>query len=459
VYVLPRGALTSSIYAYEGRKWELQSIDSCDIHDPSLNTIRVEVSGLRTLRISPKLRQGLNEEWLSNRIRYSFDGIYSKRLSQPLLRTREDDYHILGWHTVLTKSTHKLEKYERKWIYTPSGETDGETLSMAREARAKRGYVRYARDRDLRTSYISESLHMYTLGYSPSLNVNLRREYPVVDFLISEKLRYAKLGVWREQYNIPRASGMGNGLREILRVIGGRSRICRLLERSSSISVAIYSEETNFVLPSLLESLRGQVALATVAVLRTSGYTIQSDLGGINCSPRSDIIYNMGEDESDYMNGVYLIYQGHSGDRAIKMSNLILPSTQFIEREGLYMNLLGEVQCTRFIFEPPGISRTDWRILGGLANVAISKMKRDLHNLSMVRLRMCDVSPSVFTKRYLSEIPRIIHCEDSGPVKLVNHSLSEFIVTPYKDGTTTRVSKTLKTLGEKDSNTYYRPEG
>ena len=48
----------------------------------------------------------------------------------------------------------------------------------------------------------------------------------------------------------------------------------------------------------------------------------------------------------------FVIYQGHHGDRAINRANLVIPTSCFTEKEGLYVNLEGRPQISRQIKAP-----------------------------------------------------------------------------------------------------------
>ena len=62
----------------------------------------------------------------------------------------------------------------------------------------------------------------------------------------------------------------------------------------------------------------------------------------------------------------FQIYQGHHGDVNAINSNLILPSTSFIEKNTFYSNTLAIVQKTKKVLFNPGNSRDDWKILNAL---------------------------------------------------------------------------------------------
>ncbi|MBX9752518.1 MAG: NADH-quinone oxidoreductase subunit NuoG, partial [Roseococcus sp.] len=82
----PVGALTSRPYAFVSRPWELAKTDSVDVLDATGAAIRIDVRGGEVLRVLPRVNDDVNEEWLGDRSRFSFDGLKRKRLDRPWVR-------------------------------------------------------------------------------------------------------------------------------------------------------------------------------------------------------------------------------------------------------------------------------------------------------------------------------------------------------------------------------------
>lgn len=64
---------------------ELRSVDSIDILDSLCSSIRIDLKGLEVVRILPRKNELVNEDWITDVARYSFDGLSKQRLSFPLL--------------------------------------------------------------------------------------------------------------------------------------------------------------------------------------------------------------------------------------------------------------------------------------------------------------------------------------------------------------------------------------
>ena len=86
VDLCPVGALTSKPYTFIARPWELRSTETIDISDAVGSNIRVDLKETEVVRVLPRLHEGLNEEWISDKSRYSFDALKIQRLDTPYVR-------------------------------------------------------------------------------------------------------------------------------------------------------------------------------------------------------------------------------------------------------------------------------------------------------------------------------------------------------------------------------------
>ena len=82
----PVGALTSKPYAFSARPWELKKTESIDVLDAVCSNIRVDTYGWEVKRILPRLNENINEEWISDKTRYSCDGLLKQRLDTPYIK-------------------------------------------------------------------------------------------------------------------------------------------------------------------------------------------------------------------------------------------------------------------------------------------------------------------------------------------------------------------------------------
>ena len=82
----PVGALTSKPYAFNARPWELRETSSVDVMDAMGAAIRIDAKGDAVMRILPETNEEINEEWLSDKSRFVWDGLARQRLDRPYVR-------------------------------------------------------------------------------------------------------------------------------------------------------------------------------------------------------------------------------------------------------------------------------------------------------------------------------------------------------------------------------------
>ena len=82
----PVGALTSKPYAFNARPWELKKTETIDVMDALGCNIRVDARGREVMRVLPRVNEEVNEEWISDKTRYAWDGLNRQRLDRPYIR-------------------------------------------------------------------------------------------------------------------------------------------------------------------------------------------------------------------------------------------------------------------------------------------------------------------------------------------------------------------------------------
>ncbi|MGL6042536.1 MAG: NADH-quinone oxidoreductase subunit NuoG, partial [Sandaracinobacteroides sp.] len=83
----PVGALTSKPAAFHARPWELKRTDGIDVSDAVGASITVHSRSGAVVRVTPRLNEDVNEEWISDISRFGCDGLKERRLDQPWVRS------------------------------------------------------------------------------------------------------------------------------------------------------------------------------------------------------------------------------------------------------------------------------------------------------------------------------------------------------------------------------------
>lgn len=99
--VCPVGALTSKPFRFSARAWELRSHDSIAPHDCVGSNISVHIQRNKVLRVVPKDNEEVNECWISDRDRYSYEGLNNAdRLKSPMIKVN-GRWQETDWDTAL----------------------------------------------------------------------------------------------------------------------------------------------------------------------------------------------------------------------------------------------------------------------------------------------------------------------------------------------------------------------
>ena len=98
----PVGALNSKPFRFRARAWEMTQVPLVSPHDGLGTNIYGHVLRGRLMRVVPRQNEAINECWISDRDRFSYEGIYSEdRLLKPMVRTRDGSWRECDWQTAL----------------------------------------------------------------------------------------------------------------------------------------------------------------------------------------------------------------------------------------------------------------------------------------------------------------------------------------------------------------------
>lgn len=98
----PVGALTAKPFRYSARTWELSRRKSIAPHDGLGSNLIVQVSQNQVKRVLPFENEAINECWLSDRDRFSYQALNSgERLQKPMIK-QDNQWHETDWSTALS---------------------------------------------------------------------------------------------------------------------------------------------------------------------------------------------------------------------------------------------------------------------------------------------------------------------------------------------------------------------
>jgi len=105
----PVGALTSKPFRYSARSWELSRRKSIAPHDSLGSNLTVQVKNNRAMRVLPRENEDVNECWISDKDRFSYEGLNSsERLLKPMIRV-DGILREVEWNVALDYVSHALK--------------------------------------------------------------------------------------------------------------------------------------------------------------------------------------------------------------------------------------------------------------------------------------------------------------------------------------------------------------
>ncbi len=124
----PVGALTSKVSRFSYRVWELTSNDSIGTHDCIGSNCNVQTKDGQIKRVIARENEAINDDWISDRDRYSFEALSSdERLTKPLIK-KDDEWIEASWDDALQFAVNGLKAIDDKTqigsICSPSVSTE-----------------------------------------------------------------------------------------------------------------------------------------------------------------------------------------------------------------------------------------------------------------------------------------------------------------------------------------------
>ena len=440
--ICPVGALTSGPYAFVARPWELRKTDSVDVLDAVGAAIRIDARGAEVLRVLPRVNDDVNEEWLGDKSRFSFDGLKRRRLDKPWIR-RDGKLVPSTWTEAFTTIARRLDGVPGARIGAIAGDLcDAESMLALKDLMAQLGSTNLDcrqdgahLDASRREFYvfnttiagIEEADALLIIGSNP------RREAPVINARI-RKRRLASpfpIGAIGAPADLTYgAEWLGEGPAAIAALPEAFAKLLADAKRPMIIvgQGALARPDGSAVLAAAWKLAASIGALTPewngFNMLHTAAGRVGAlDLGflpGVDGKPLAammnggvDLLWLLGADEFDTGQigaDTFVVYQGHHGDRGAARADVILPGAAYTEKDGTYVNTEGRVQRGYKAAFAPAEAREDWSILRAFSAVLGKPLPYD--TIEALRTRLETVNP-VFG--HVGYLPRFGVDDQSGP--------------------------------------------
>ena len=129
--VCPVGALTSKPFRYHARTWELARRRSVSPHDSVGSNLVIQVKDDQVMRVVPFENEEINECWISDRDRFSYEGLNSvDRLQMPMIKGRDGQWRESSWADALQAVVQGLETVKQESGATQIGAVAAEYSTL-----------------------------------------------------------------------------------------------------------------------------------------------------------------------------------------------------------------------------------------------------------------------------------------------------------------------------------------
>lgn len=420
VDLCPVGALTFRPFAYTARPWELKKTESVDVMDAVGSNIRVDARGSEVMRILPRLNDDVNEEWISDKTRFVWDGLKTQRLDTPYIK-ENGKLRPASWDEAFAAIAAKLKSAKPESTAAIAGDLAcAESMKALKDLFAALGSKNIdcrqdgaKLDAGNRASYlfnstiagIEEADAILLIGTNP------RIEAPIVNARILKRARAGglKIGVVGPRVDLSYDYDYLGAGPQSLKDLGAFADVLKNAERPMIVvgQGALARADGAAVLAEALALANSVGAVSGewngFNVLHTAAARVAGlDLGFVPGEGGRDVagildgaakgevsfVYLLGADEIDMgkLGSAFVVYQGTHGDAGAHRADVILPGAAYTEKPATWVNTEGRVQLGRRAVFPPGEAREDWTILRALSGALGKPLPYD--NLAALRAAM-----------------------------------------------------------------------
>ncbi|MCV6593413.1 MAG: NADH-quinone oxidoreductase subunit NuoG [Silicimonas sp.] len=462
VDLCPVGALTSKPYAFTARPWELTKTESIDVMDALGSNIRIDTKGREVMRILPRNHDGVNEEWLSDKSRFAWDGLRRQRLDRPYIR-EAGKLRPASWPEALAEAAKAMNAgkvagligdlapveaiYALKELIGENGDVECRLDGAKLPAGNRSAYVGTATVEDIDNAEAIMLIGTNPRAESPVLNARIRKAWS----------RGANVGLVGEAVDLTYDyNHFGTGRDDLRKLFDASPESAHGKETLVIIGQgALTGEGGKGVLADAMRY--AEATQSKFMVLHTAASRVGAlDLGAVSAGGMAGVldgaetVFNLGADEVDIPPGVTVIYQGSHGDRGAHRADIILPAAAWTEENGLFVNTEGRPQLAMRAGFPPGEAKENWAILRALS----AEMGQTLPFDSLAELRNALIEAVPHLAK-IDEVPQ----NEWQPVEASGEGSGQFTQAVTAHFLTNPVLRAAPLMGELQANARERQAG
>ena len=477
----PVGALTSKPYSYIARPWELKKIDSIDVMDAVGSNIRIDTKADKIMRILPRINESINEEWISDKTRFAYDGLSSQRIDKPFIK-KNGRFDELSYSELFLTLKEKFSNVKKSKFFALIGNTvDCETIFSFKHFLIKNGLFNFDCRQDNsffipkdRSSYVfnstisgvDETDLCLLIGCDPKveapiLNARIRKRflnyenlYPIGKIGLTSKLTYESIHISDDSSGIEmllnnkhKFSSYIEKAKKPLFIIGQGALCNKNAEKIFYKSRELYDSldiEESWNGFNILQTFSGRTGALDLEFYSNENVNKNTDFLENIYNGSTNLLYLFAADEIDFAKippSTFVIYQGHHGDAGANRADLIIPTTCFTEKQGIYVNIEGRPQISAQIKSPITNVMHSWDFFVELSKYLDTKL--DYKNLSELRELMFSKYPVVknINKIKKNKLQKTKYFRTLNASEILKSNISNFYMTDV-------VSKNSKTMAE-----------
>ncbi|MBT8409643.1 MAG: NADH-quinone oxidoreductase subunit NuoG [Alphaproteobacteria bacterium] len=376
----PVGALTSKPYAFTARPWELTKTESIDVMDALGSSIRVDTKGREVMRFLPRNHDGVNEEWISDKTRFVWDGLRRQRLDTPYIRDG-GKLRPASWPEALSAAAAAMTGKTvagligdlvpveaaaslRQLVEGQGGRVECRTDGAKLPAGNRSAYVGTARIEDIDSAQAIMLVGCNPRAEAPVLNARIRKAWlagatvGVIGAAAELTYEYTHLGAGPEALG-DMLGADHSGVHDKPSVIIVGQAALRREDGAAVLAAAMALAESTKSGFLVLHTAAARAGAMDAGCVTEGG--VEAALDG------AEVVYNLGADETEIAPGPFVIYQGSHGDRGAHRADIILPGAAYTEENGLFVNTEGRPQLALRASFAPGEAKENWAILRALS--------------------------------------------------------------------------------------------
>lgn len=391
--VCPVGALLSKPYSFHARPWELKKTETIDVTDGVGSNIRIDSRGREVMRIVPRLNEEVNEEWISDKARFSYDGLMHRRLDRPWVKNpATNKLEQATWEQAFAVISNKIKETKAFDMAALAGNlVDMESVQALKtfmdkigcdnlECRVDGGHFDATNPSGYLFNGGIDSLE--TADAVLLIGTNPRVEAAMINARIFKGYRDhgTKVAVIGEacDLNYP-YEHLGDTPSDLETLMKSRSGFAKVMKEGGNVAVILGIGALHRHDGMALQKLAMEVASkfnATYNMLHLTAGRVGALTLGFAKTPHplnfksKKFVYLLGVDTpiiNQINNDAFVVYQGHHGDMGAHRADVILPGCAYTEKDALYMNTEGRLQQARKAVSAPGEAQEDWKIISLLA--------------------------------------------------------------------------------------------